>query len=79
MKDNTVNVQDVDIYLDNINIYADSDKLSRVFNNLIKNAINYSKENTDLDINVKKRNILNKVYHQITKTIRMKFLIAFKI
>lgn len=23
MKDNTVNVQDVDIYLDNINIYAD--------------------------------------------------------
>ena len=41
---------------DNINIYADSDKLSRVFNNLIKNAINYSKENTDIDINVKKRN-----------------------
>ena len=23
MKDNTVNVQDVDIYLDNINIYAE--------------------------------------------------------
>lgn len=23
MKDNTVNIQDVDIYLDNINIYAD--------------------------------------------------------
>ena len=40
----------------NITIYADSDKLSRVFNNLIKNAINYSKENTDIDINVKKRN-----------------------
>lgn len=39
----------------NINIYADPDKLSRVFNNLIKNAINYSKENTDIDINVKKK------------------------
>ena len=36
----------------NINIYADPDKLSRVFNNLIKNAINYSKENTDIDINI---------------------------
>lgn len=40
---------------DNISIYADPDKLSRVFNNLIKNAINYSKENTDIDINVKKK------------------------
>ena len=39
----------------NITIYADSDKLSRVFNNLIKNAINYSKENTNIDINVKKK------------------------
>ena len=38
-----------------ITIYADSDKLSRVFNNLIKNAINYSKENTNIDINVKKK------------------------
>ena len=38
----------------NISIYADPDKLSRVFNNLIKNAINYSKENTDIDINVRK-------------------------
>lgn len=28
----------------NLNIYADPDKLSRVFNNLIKNAINYSKD-----------------------------------
>ena len=40
---------------DNISIYADPDKLSRVFNNLIKNAINYSKENTNIDINVKKK------------------------
>ena len=38
-----------------ITIYADSDKLSRVFNNLIKNAISYSKENTNIDINVKKK------------------------
>ena len=40
----------------NLNIYADPDKLSRVFNNLIKNAINYSKDNTDIDINAKKSN-----------------------
>lgn len=31
-------------------IYADQDKLSRVFSNLIKNAINYSMDNTDIDI-----------------------------
>ena len=39
-----------------LNIYADPDKLSRVFNNLIKNAINYSKDNTDIDINARKSN-----------------------
>ena len=33
-------------------LYADPDKLSRVFNNLIKNAVNYSKENTDMDISI---------------------------
>ena len=33
-------------------LYADPDKLSRVFNNLIKNAVNYSKENTDIDIRI---------------------------
>lgn len=33
-------------------LYADHDKLSRVFNNLIKNAVNYSKENTDIDISI---------------------------
>ena len=36
----------------NINCYADPDKLSRVFNNVIKNAISYSFENTDIKINV---------------------------
>lgn len=40
----------------NLNIYGDPDKLSRVFNNLIKNAINYSKDNTDIDINASKNN-----------------------
>lgn len=35
---------------ESITLYADTDKLSRVFNNLIKNAIYYSKENTDIDI-----------------------------
>lgn len=33
-------------------LYADHDKLSRVFNNLIKNAVNYSKENTNIDISI---------------------------
>lgn len=33
-------------------LYADPDKLSRLFNNLIKNAVNYSKENTDIDISI---------------------------
>lgn len=33
-------------------LYADPDKLRRVFNNLIKNAVNYSKENTDIDISI---------------------------
>ena len=33
-------------------LYADPDKLSIVFNNLIKNAVNYSKENTDIDISI---------------------------
>ena len=31
----------------NITIYADSDKLSRVFNNLIKNAIKYLRTSID--------------------------------
>lgn len=35
----------------NINCYADPDKLSRVFNNVIKNAISYSFENTNIEIN----------------------------
>ena len=43
-------------------LYADPDKLSRVFNNLIKNAVNYSKENTDIDIS-----ILNKENHATVK------------
>ncbi|MDO4283201.1 MAG: HAMP domain-containing sensor histidine kinase [Clostridia bacterium] len=35
---------------DQITCYADPDKLSRVFNNVIKNAISYSFENTDIQI-----------------------------
>lgn len=34
----------------NISIYADSDKLSRVLNNIIKNAISYSFDNTIIEI-----------------------------
>ena len=39
---------------ENVVIYADPDKLGRVFNNLVKNAISYSKDNTDIDIYLKK-------------------------
>lgn len=46
-------------YEESITLYADSDKLSRVFNNLIKNAINYSKK--DSDINIKTFKSTNKV------------------
>ena len=37
-----------------IMLVADLDKLGRVFNNLIKNAINYSAENSNIRINVRK-------------------------
>lgn len=37
-----------------IMLVADPDKLGRVFNNLIKNAINYSAENSNIRINVRK-------------------------
>lgn len=53
----------------NLNIYADPDKLSRVFNNLIKNAINYSKDNTDIDINAKKSN--NEIIVSVTNKGKM--------
>lgn len=35
-------------------IYADSDKISRVFNNILKNAINYGYDNTSINIDVTK-------------------------
>ena len=53
----------------NLNIYADPDKLSRVFNNLIKNAINYSKYNTDIDINASKSN--NEIIVSVTNKGKM--------
>ncbi len=39
-------------------IEADSLKMARVFNNLIKNAINYSYENTSINIDIKEENDL---------------------
>lgn len=39
-----------------VKIVADPDKLSRVFTNLIKNAIHYSKEESSIEINMKKEN-----------------------
>lgn len=41
---------------ENIIIMADPDKLGRVFSNLIKNAINYSKEESEIKVEVKKEN-----------------------
>lgn len=41
---------------ESISINGDPDKLSRVFNNLIKNAISYSKEESEIVINLKKDN-----------------------
>ena len=43
-------------YDEPISINGDPDKLSRVFNNLIKNAISYSKEESEIVINLKKDN-----------------------
>ena len=43
-------------YNEPISINGDSDKLSRAFNNLIKNAISYSKEESEIVINLKKDN-----------------------
>ena len=43
-------------YDESICINGDLDKLSRVFNNLIKNAISYSKEESEIVINLKKDN-----------------------
>jgi len=42
--------------VDDLIIEGDSDKLSRVFNNLIKNAINYSSDGTDIIIKALKNN-----------------------
>lgn len=55
-----------------IMLVADPDKLGRVFNNLIKNAINYSAENSNIRINVRKNeyNIIVDIINegrQITK------------
>lgn len=36
--------------LENLTIYADSEKLARVFNNILKNAISYSAPNSIIDI-----------------------------
>ena len=47
-------------------LYADPDKLSRVFNNLIKNAVNYSKENTDIDISILNKDKENQATVKIT-------------
>lgn len=39
-----------------INVYADGNKLARVFNNILKNAIAYSDPNSTIEINAKSEN-----------------------
>lgn len=39
-----------------IKVYADPDKLARVFNNILKNAIAYSEQNSVIDISVQREN-----------------------
>ncbi len=49
-------VQEKNIHLnqdEDITLYGDADKLSRVFSNVIKNAISYSKDHTDINIDSK--------------------------
>ena len=67
---------------ENIMLMADSDKLSRVFNNLIKKALNYSKEESEIIISVKKeennvsvevKNVGNQISQEILYEIFVKF------
>lgn len=48
---------------ENIKLFADPNKLSRVFGNLVKNAINYSQDESDIKINLKKNK--NKVLVEV--------------
>ena len=57
--------KEITFYADEeIILYADSDKLSRVFNNLIKNAIYYSKEKTSIKVTAREEG--KKVIVQVT-------------
>ena len=38
---------------ENLTVYADSEKLARVFNNILKNAVQYSYPNTEIMISAK--------------------------
>ena len=40
---------------DKLSYFGDGDKLARAFSNLLKNAINYSYENTEIEINLEKK------------------------
>lgn len=39
---------------EDMTVYGDSEKLARVFNNILKNAVSYSYENTEIEIGVEK-------------------------
>ena len=38
---------------ENISVYGDSEKLARVFNNILKNAISYSEDNSAISVSAK--------------------------
>lgn len=61
----TLKEQNKEIIINNkekINIYADSDKIARVFSNIIKNAINYGENNKIIiDIIKKESNVIVKI------------------
>lgn len=77
------NIECKRVFDKNIEIYADSDKLARVFDNIIRNAINYSYDDSEITviigakdkekINIRFRNNGNAIPDQKLKNIFEKF------
>ena len=49
------------IVADDFSFYGDADKLARVFNNILKNAVAYSDENSEIIVNVRREDKMIKV------------------
>ena len=52
---------DVDVE-ENLEVYGDSDKLARVFDNILRNAIAYCYENTKIEIQARMKNNKIEIY-----------------